>query len=134
MWMHHAKDPSWGTRPSKQNIWFVSNTIIFYWEDHNTSIRSVFKVNENLMKSLFDKLLNIYGPTSISCIKAFKSSQQAADFSIGCCDIVLRLTFTLGTFVQVRAHPSHVENTSKMPKEDLLLGHLRRLVWVSKSS
>ena len=25
MWMHHAQDPSWGTRASKQNIGFVSS-------------------------------------------------------------------------------------------------------------
>jgi hypothetical protein len=34
----------------------------------------------------------------------------------------LGLIFTLGTLAQVGARPNHVENTSNMPKDDLLLG------------
>ena len=31
--MHHAHDPSWGTRPSKQNIWFISSAAAMWcWQ------------------------------------------------------------------------------------------------------
>jgi hypothetical protein len=51
---------------SKLNFRFVGSPIVLHWEGHNLSIRSVIEVNEHLMKSLFDKLSNRSGPTSIS--------------------------------------------------------------------
>jgi hypothetical protein len=39
---------------------------MLHWEGHNSSIRSAIEVNEHLMKSLFDKLSNRSGHTSIS--------------------------------------------------------------------
>jgi hypothetical protein len=52
--------------PSKLNFRFVGSPIVFHWEGHNSSIRSVIEVNEHSMESLFDKLLKRYSPTSIS--------------------------------------------------------------------
>jgi hypothetical protein len=57
---------SQSTSPSKLNFWFIDSPIVLHWEGHNSSIRSVIEVNEHLMKSLFDKLPNRSGPTSIS--------------------------------------------------------------------
>jgi hypothetical protein len=51
--------------PSKLNFWFVASRIVLHWEGHNSSIQSVIEVNEHLMESLFDKLSNRSGPTSI---------------------------------------------------------------------
>ena len=51
---------------SKLNFWFVGSTTVPHWKGHNSSIRSVIEVNEHLMESLFDKLSNRSGPTSIS--------------------------------------------------------------------
>jgi hypothetical protein len=52
--------------PSKLNFRFVGSPIVLHWEGHNSSIRSAIEVNEHLMESLFDKLSNISGLTSIS--------------------------------------------------------------------
>jgi hypothetical protein len=52
--------------PSKLNFRFVGSPIVLHWEGHNSSIRSAIDVNEHLMESLFDKLSNRSGPTSIS--------------------------------------------------------------------
>jgi hypothetical protein len=57
---------SQSANPSKLNFRFDGSTIVLYWEGHNSSIRSAIEVNEHLMESLFDKLSNRYGPTSIS--------------------------------------------------------------------
>ena len=57
-WMQHDQDQSRCTRPSKHNIRFIDSPIVLYWEGHNSFIRSVIKVNDHLMKSLFDKLSN----------------------------------------------------------------------------
>jgi hypothetical protein len=51
---------------SKLNFRFVGSPIVLHWEGHNSSIRSAIEVNEHLMKSLFDKISNRFGPTSIS--------------------------------------------------------------------
>jgi hypothetical protein len=51
---------------SKLNFRFVGDPIVLHWEGHNSSIRSAIKVNEHLMESLFDKISNRFGPTSIS--------------------------------------------------------------------
>ena len=45
-WMHHAQDPSWGTRPLKHNIWFVSSPIVLHWEGYNSYIRSVIDCSQ----------------------------------------------------------------------------------------
>jgi ribosomal protein L34E len=52
--------------PSKLNFRFVGSPIVLHWEGHNSSIRSAIEVNEHLVESLFDNLLNRSGPTSIS--------------------------------------------------------------------
>jgi hypothetical protein len=52
--------------PSKLNFQFVGSPIMLHCEGHNSSIRSAIEINEHLMESLFDKLSNISGPTSIS--------------------------------------------------------------------
>jgi hypothetical protein len=52
--------------PSKLNFWFVGSPIVLHCEGHNSYIRSAIKVNEHLMESLFDKLLNRSSPISIS--------------------------------------------------------------------
>jgi hypothetical protein len=52
--------------PLKLNFRFVGSPIVLHWEGHNSSIRSAIEVNEHLMKSLFDKISNRSGPTSIS--------------------------------------------------------------------
>jgi hypothetical protein len=57
---------SQSSSPSKLNFWFVGSPIVLHSEGHNSSIWSVIEVNEHLMESLFDKLSNISGPTSIS--------------------------------------------------------------------
>jgi hypothetical protein len=51
---------------SKLNFQFVGNPIVLHWEGHNSSIQSAIEVNEHLMESLFNKLLNRSGLTSIS--------------------------------------------------------------------
>jgi hypothetical protein len=51
---------------SKLNHRFIDNPTVLHWEGHNSSIRSVIEVNENLMESLFDKVSNRSGPISIS--------------------------------------------------------------------
>jgi hypothetical protein len=51
---------------SKLNFWFIGSPIVLHWERHNSSIRSAIEVNRHLMESLFDKLSNRSGPTSIS--------------------------------------------------------------------
>jgi hypothetical protein len=52
--------------PLKLNFRFVGGLIVLHWKGHNSSIRSAIEVNEHLMENLFDKLLNRFGPTSIS--------------------------------------------------------------------
>ena len=50
----------------KLNFWFVGRLIVNHCEHHNSVIRSAIEVHELLMESLFDKISNKYGPTSIS--------------------------------------------------------------------
>jgi hypothetical protein len=57
---------SQSTSPSKLNFWFVGSPIVLHWKSHNSSIRSAIEVNEHLMESLFDKISNKSGLTSIS--------------------------------------------------------------------
>ena len=52
--------------PSKLNFRYVDSPIVLYWEGHNSSIRNEIEVNEHLTESLFDKLSNRSGHTSIS--------------------------------------------------------------------
>jgi hypothetical protein len=52
--------------PSKLNFQVIGSPTILHWEGHDSFIRSEFEVHEHLMESLFDKLLNRSGPTSIS--------------------------------------------------------------------
>ena len=52
---------------SKLNFRFIGSSIVLHWEGHNSTIWSVIEVNEHLMESLFDKISNRSGPTSISC-------------------------------------------------------------------
>jgi hypothetical protein len=52
--------------PLKLNFRFIGSPTVLHWEDHNSSIRSAIEINEHLMESLFDKLLNRSSPTSIS--------------------------------------------------------------------
>ena len=52
MWMHHAQDPSWGTRSSKRNTRFIDIPIVLYWKGRNFFILSVVEVNEHLMEKL----------------------------------------------------------------------------------
>jgi hypothetical protein len=52
--------------PSKLNFRFVGSPIVLYWKGHNSFIRSTIEVNEHLVESLFDKLSNRSGSTSIS--------------------------------------------------------------------
>jgi hypothetical protein len=51
--------------PSKLNFRFIGSPVVLHWKGHNSSIRSAIEVNEHLMESLFDKLSNRSGPTSI---------------------------------------------------------------------
>jgi len=51
---------------SKLNFQFIGGPTMLHWEGHNSSIRSAIAVNEHLMESLFDNLLNRSGPISIS--------------------------------------------------------------------
>jgi hypothetical protein len=100
---------------------------VLYWEGHKSSIQVAIEVNEYLMEILFDKLSNRSGPTSNHIVKVFKSSLQSAIISAGCCNIVLGWSCNLGTLAQVGALPNYVENTSKMSKDVLLLGHHLRM-------
>ena len=50
----------------KLNFRFVCRLIVNHSERHNLVIRSAIEVHELLMESLFDKISNKYGPTSIS--------------------------------------------------------------------
>jgi hypothetical protein len=52
---------------SKLNHQFVGSPTVLHCEGHNSSIRSAIEVNEHLMETLFDKLSNRSGLTSISC-------------------------------------------------------------------
>jgi hypothetical protein len=63
--------------PSKLNFRFVGSLIVLHWEGHNSSIQSAIEVNEHLMESLFDKISNRSGPTSISYCKTSKSSRHS---------------------------------------------------------
>jgi hypothetical protein len=51
---------------SKLKFWFIDSPTVPHWEGHNSSIRSAIEVNEHLMESLFDKLLNRSSLISIS--------------------------------------------------------------------
>ena len=50
----------------KLNFRFVGRPIVNHCEGHNSVIRSAIEVHELLMESLFDKISNRSGPTSIS--------------------------------------------------------------------
>ena len=50
----------------KLNFRFAGRPIVNHCEGHNSVIRSAIEVHELLMESLFDKLSNRSGPTSIS--------------------------------------------------------------------
>ena len=50
----------------KLNFRFVGRLTVNHCEGHNSVIRSAIEVHELLMESLFDKLSNRSGPTSIS--------------------------------------------------------------------
>ena len=65
-WICHEQDRSQSAGPSKLNIRFTGSTTLFHWEGHNSFIQSEFEVNEHLMESLFDKILNGSGLTSRS--------------------------------------------------------------------
>ena len=58
--------------PSKLNFQITGSPTILHWEGHNYFIQSEFKVHEHLMESLFDKVWNRFGPTSISCQQGLK--------------------------------------------------------------
>jgi hypothetical protein len=51
MWMHHALDPSWGTRSSKHNTRFINSPIVLYQKGHKffywVRLRSI-KLDGNL--------------------------------------------------------------------------------------
>jgi hypothetical protein len=66
MWMHHAQDASWGTRPSKHNIRFAGSPIVFRWKGHTSSIQSAIEIHEHLMESFFNMLSNGSNLTSVS--------------------------------------------------------------------
>ena len=60
----------------KLNFWFVGRLIVNHCEHHNSVIWSAIEVHELLMESLFDKISNKYGPTSIShrqCLQIIKT-------------------------------------------------------------
>jgi len=65
-YLHVGTNVSQSARSSKLIFQFASGPIMLYWEGHNLSIRSEIEVNEHLMESLFNKLSNRSGPTSIS--------------------------------------------------------------------
>jgi hypothetical protein len=127
--IHHAQDQLWSAISSEPNIRFVGNPIVLHWEDHNSPIQSAIEINENLMESLFDKLSNRSSPTSISHQKILQIIMTSY-----CC-ICLVQRRCLGPhnqpwdLAQVGECPNHVENTSRMLKDILFLGHhLMRLV------
>ena len=51
---------------SKLNFRFIGSSIVLHLEGHNSAIWSAIEVNEHLMESLFDKILNRSGLISIS--------------------------------------------------------------------
>jgi hypothetical protein len=59
-------------------------------------------------------------------IKVFKSSRQIVVVSARYYDVTVGLLFILGTLAQVGACPKHMENSPRMKKGRLLLGHLLR--------
>jgi hypothetical protein len=65
-YLNVGTNTSQSVSPSKLNFRFVGSPIVFHCEGHNSSIRSAIEVNEHLMESLFDKLSNISGLTSMS--------------------------------------------------------------------
>jgi hypothetical protein len=65
-YLNVATNMSQSASPSKLNFRFVGSPIVLHWKGHNSSIRSAIEVNEHLMESLFDKISNTSGPTSIS--------------------------------------------------------------------
>ena len=67
VWICHEQDRFWSASSAKSNIRFISSPIVLHCKGHNSSIRSVIEVNENLMERLFDKISNRSGATSISC-------------------------------------------------------------------
>ena len=62
----HEQDRSWSASSSNINSRFIGSPTVLRGEGHNSSMRSAIEVNEYFMKSLFDKLSNRSGPTSIS--------------------------------------------------------------------
>jgi hypothetical protein len=76
-WIQHAQDRSWSASSSKSNIRLINNPTVLYWEDHNSSIWSVIGVNVHFMESLFDKLSNRSGPTSISRRKGLQTIMRS---------------------------------------------------------
>ena len=66
-------DMSQSASSSKSNMQFVDSPTVLQWKGHISTIRSAIEINEHLVKSLFDKLSNRSGPTSISVIPNFKN-------------------------------------------------------------
>jgi hypothetical protein len=66
-------------------------------------------------------------PTSISYQQGSSNHhEKTVCISAWYYDIVVSLLFILGTLAQVEARPKHVENSPRMSKDILLLGHLLR--------
>jgi hypothetical protein len=78
-WIQHAQYRSWSTRSSKSNIQFVGSPTV-HWEGYNSSIQSVIEVNEHFMESLFDKLSNRSGCTTISHRKGLQTIMTSCCF------------------------------------------------------
>jgi hypothetical protein len=114
---------------SKLNHRFVSSPIMLHWEGHNLSIRSAIEVNKHLIESLFDKLSNKSGSTSISRQQGLKI------IKILCRYFCRELHCRHGTLAQVGAHPKKMENPLIKSLDVLLLGHhVRRPARTSKPS
>jgi len=108
---------------SKLNFRYVGSPIVLYWEGHNPSIRNKIKVNEHLMESLFHKLSNRCGSTSIS-------RQQGLQIVTIFCHCFCREllyhhghVFILETLAQVGADLKEKEKPSREPLDVFLLGH-----------
>jgi hypothetical protein len=65
-YLNAGTNVSQSASPSKLNFRFVGSPIVLHWEGDNSSIQSAIEVNEQLIKSLFGKLSNRSGLTSIS--------------------------------------------------------------------
>jgi hypothetical protein len=121
--------------PSKLNFQFIGGPTILHWKGHNSSIWSAIEVNEHLIESLFDKISNRSGPTSISCQQGLQIIMILYHYF--CRELHRRHVLVIHPWYPGPSgrRPKEMENSPRKPLDILLLGNLlRRPARASKPS